>query len=71
MFITSTTTIRTSAAAHPKPFSMKELVARVGAVSRRGTHAQEPRRGDEIEIEELRLDPRNVQAYASTDRAPG
>ena len=52
-----------------KPFSMKELVARVGAVSRRGTHAQEPRRGDEIEIEELRLDPRNVQAYVDGSSA--
>jgi DNA-binding response OmpR family regulator len=46
-----------------KPFSMKELVARVGAAARRGTRAQESRRGEEIEIEELRLDPRNVQAY--------
>ena len=56
-----------------KPFSMKELVARVGAVSRRGTRAQEPRRGEEIVIEELRLDPRNVQAYvdgASADLTP-
>ena len=52
-----------------KPFSMMELVARVGAVSRRGTHAQEPRRGDEIEIEELRLDPRNVQAYVDGSSA--
>ena len=52
-----------------KPFSMKELVARVGAVSRRGTHAQEPRRGEEIEIEELRLDPRNVQAYVDGSSA--
>jgi two-component system response regulator RegX3 len=46
-----------------KPFSMKELVARVGAAARRGPRAQEPDRGDEIVIEELRLDPRNVQAY--------
>jgi two-component system alkaline phosphatase synthesis response regulator PhoP len=46
-----------------KPFSMKELVARVGAAARRGTRAQESRRGEEIEVEELRLDPRNVQAY--------
>src|SRR3954463_10175600 len=30
-----------------KPFSMKELVARVGAAARRGTRAQDPRRGDE------------------------
>ena len=56
-----------------KPFSMKELVARVGAVARRGTRAQEPRRGEEIVIEELRLDPRNFQAYvdgASADLTP-
>jgi two-component system alkaline phosphatase synthesis response regulator PhoP len=46
-----------------KPFSMKELVARVAAVARRGARAQEPRRGEEIVIQELRLDPRNVQAY--------
>jgi DNA-binding response OmpR family regulator len=52
-----------------KPFSMKELAARVGAVARRGTRAQEPRRGEEIEIEELRLDPRNVQAYVDGESA--
>ena len=46
-----------------KPFSMKELTARVGAAARRGTRAQETRRGDELVVEELRLDPRNVQAY--------
>ena len=46
-----------------KPFSMKELAARVSAAARRGTRAQEPRRGEEILVEELRLDPRNVQAY--------
>ena len=46
-----------------KPFSMKELVARVGVAARRGTTAAEPRRGDEIVIEELRLDPKDVQAY--------
>src|SRR6476659_1897661 len=55
-----------------KPFSMKELVARVGAAARRGTRAQDPRRGEEIVIEELRLDPRNVQAYdgQSADLTP-
>ena len=56
-----------------KPFSMKELVARVGAVARRGTREQQPRRGEEIVIEELRLDPRNVQAYVegrSADLTP-
>src|SRR5438034_1055504 len=35
-----------------KPFSMKELVARVKAAARRGVRAQEQRRGDAIEIEE-------------------
>src|SRR3954469_24311946 len=56
-----------------KPFSMKELVARVGAAARRGTRAQDPRRGDEIVIEELRLDTKNVQAYVddrSADLTP-
>ena len=55
-----------------KPFSMKELVARVGAAAG-GTRAQDPRRGEEIVIEELRLDPRNVQAYVdgrSADLTP-
>jgi DNA-binding response OmpR family regulator len=56
-----------------KPFSMRELVARVGAAARRGTRAQDPRRGEELVIEELRLDPRNVQAYvdgASAELTP-
>ncbi len=56
-----------------KPFSMKELAARVAAAARRGTRAQEPRRGEEIDVEELRLDPRNVQAYvdgASAELTP-
>ncbi len=52
-----------------KPFSMKELAARVGAAARRGTRAQDPRRGEEIVIEELRLDPRNVQAYVDGSSA--
>jgi DNA-binding response OmpR family regulator len=47
-----------------KPFSMKELAARVGAAARRGTRAQDPRRGEEIVLEELRLDPKNVQLHA-------
>src|SRR5262245_16624850 len=46
-----------------KPFSMKELVARVRVAARRGVRAQEAERGDPIEIEELRVDPRSVQAY--------
>ncbi|HSP73593.1 MAG TPA: response regulator transcription factor, partial [Gaiellaceae bacterium] len=46
-----------------KPFSMKELVARVAAAARRGVRAAEETRGDAIEIEELRIDPLEVQAY--------
>jgi DNA-binding response OmpR family regulator len=46
-----------------KPFSMKELVARVQAAARRGVRAQPEQRGEPIEIEELRIDPREVQAY--------
>jgi two-component system alkaline phosphatase synthesis response regulator PhoP len=52
-----------------KPFSMKELIARVGAAARRGVRAQEPRRGEPLEIEELWLDPGNVQAYLDGDSA--
>ena len=46
-----------------KPFSMKELVARIQAASRRGSRLTEVQRGDPIELEELRIDPREVQAY--------
>jgi two-component system alkaline phosphatase synthesis response regulator PhoP len=46
-----------------KPFSMNELVARVQAAARRGVRAPDASRGDVIEIEELRIDPREVQAY--------
>src|SRR6188474_1140113 len=46
-----------------KPFSMKELVARVRAAARRGVRAQDEHRGEPIEIAELVVDPRNVQAY--------
>jgi DNA-binding response OmpR family regulator len=46
-----------------KPFSMKELVARVRAAARRGVRAQEEHRGEPIQVEELLVDPRNVQAY--------
>src|ERR687892_1741469 len=52
-----------------KPFSMKELAARVRAAARRGVSETEPRRGDEIVIEELRLDPDNVQAYIDGESA--
>jgi DNA-binding response OmpR family regulator len=46
-----------------KPFSMKELVARVRVAARRGVTPQETSRGEAIEVEELRIDPREVQAY--------
>src|SRR3954467_10509208 len=57
-----------------KPFSMKELVARVRAAPRRaqrrartprrrGMPGAEAQRGEPIEIEELRIDPLEVQAY--------
>jgi DNA-binding response OmpR family regulator len=46
-----------------KPFSMKELVARVGAASRRSIRREETPRGEPIEIEELRIDPLEVQAF--------
>ena len=52
-----------------KPFSMKELVARVRAAARRGVSAQEPRRGEPIQIQELLLDPANVQAYVDGESA--
>jgi DNA-binding response OmpR family regulator len=52
-----------------KPFSMKELVARVRAAARRGVRAQDKPRGEPIEIEELRIDPREVQAYVDGESA--
>ncbi|TML64848.1 MAG: response regulator transcription factor [Actinobacteria bacterium] len=52
-----------------KPFSMKELVARVQAAARRGVRAQESARGEPIEIEELRIDPDQVEAYVDGDAA--
>src|SRR4029078_5040051 len=48
-----------------KPFSMKELVARVRAAARRGVRVQDENRGDPIEIAELRIDPLHVQAYVN------
>jgi DNA-binding response OmpR family regulator len=48
-----------------KPFSMKELVARVRVAARRGVRAQDEQRGDPVDAEELRIDPRNVQAYVN------
>jgi DNA-binding response OmpR family regulator len=52
-----------------KPFSMKELAARVRAAARRGVRAQEPDRGETIQLEELRLDPANVEAYIDGEGA--
>jgi DNA-binding response OmpR family regulator len=52
-----------------KPFSMKELVARVKAASRRGTRAGRPEDGEAIEIAELRIDPSQVQAYVHGENA--
>jgi DNA-binding response OmpR family regulator len=52
-----------------KPFSMKELVARVQAAVRRGGRAGEVQRGELIELEELRIDPREVQAYVDGESA--
>jgi DNA-binding response OmpR family regulator len=46
-----------------KPFSMRELVARVRAAARRGVRDQPAKQGDVIELEELRVDPVSVQAY--------
>jgi two-component system response regulator ResD len=48
-----------------KPFSMKELVARVRVAARRGVRAQDEQRGEPVDAEELRIDPRNVQAYVN------
>jgi DNA-binding response OmpR family regulator len=56
-----------------KPFSMQELVARVRAAARRGVRAVDETRGDAIELEELVIDPREVQAYVdgiSADLTP-
>jgi DNA-binding response OmpR family regulator len=52
-----------------KPFSMKELVARVRAAARRGIRRDESPRGEPIEIEELTIDPREVQAYVDGESA--
>jgi DNA-binding response OmpR family regulator len=46
-----------------KPFSMRELVARVRAAARRGIREQVPARGEAIELAGLRIDPLSVQAY--------
>ena len=52
-----------------KPFSMNELVARVKAATRRGTRPERPDDSEAIEIEELRIDPSQVQAYVHGENA--
>jgi DNA-binding response OmpR family regulator len=52
-----------------KPFSMKELVARVRAAARRGVRAEEEQRGGPVEIEELRISPDEVQAFVHGENA--
>ena len=52
-----------------KPFSMAELVARVHAAARRGVRAQAPERGEPIRVEELLIDPGQVQAYVEGESA--
>src|ERR1044072_3184560 len=52
-----------------KPFSMKELVARVQAAARRGVGGGPENRGEEVVIEELRIAPRSVQAFVDGENA--
>ena len=48
---------------------MKELVARVQAAARRGVRGVQEDRGEELVIEELRIDPRSVQAFVDGESA--
>jgi DNA-binding response OmpR family regulator len=48
---------------------MNELVARVRAAARRGVRGETPARGEPVEVEELRIDPANVQAYVDGESA--
>jgi DNA-binding response OmpR family regulator len=52
-----------------KPFSMRELVARVRAAARRGVRAEQTTRGEPLEVEELIIDPHVVQAYVAGQSA--
>ncbi len=47
-----------------KPFSMKELVARVNAHLRRADRERRPAGRGPVEVEGLRIDPDQVQAFA-------
>jgi len=48
---------------------MKELVARVEAAARRGVRGLHEDRGEELVVEELRIDPRSVQAFVDDENA--
>ena len=48
---------------------MNELVARVRAASRRALRRDDAPRGEPIDIEELRIDPREVQAFVDGESA--
>jgi DNA-binding response OmpR family regulator len=52
-----------------KPFSMNELVARVRAASRRALRRNDTQRGEPIQIEELVIDPSEVQAFVDGESA--
>ena len=52
-----------------KPFSMKELVARSAPPPGAACRAQDVARGEPIEIEELLIDPDDVQAYVDGESA--
>lgn len=52
-----------------KPFSMAELVARVHAAARRGPRGIQEQRGEEIVIEELRIDPAAVEVFVDGNNA--
>jgi DNA-binding response OmpR family regulator len=52
-----------------KPFSMRELVARVRAAARRGVRADPPTRGEPVQVEELLIDPHAVQAFVDGQSA--
>jgi DNA-binding response OmpR family regulator len=52
-----------------KPFSMRELVARVQAAARRGVRDQPPATAAVIEFDGLRIDPVSVEAYLDGESA--
>jgi DNA-binding response OmpR family regulator len=52
-----------------KPFAMKELVARVRAAARRSLRPPAERRLEPLELAELLIDPRDVQAYIDGESA--